>query len=87
MSNVDDRLESVEEARALDARYQAARAALEHNRKIEQGQAGALFFAAMAYGDAMEENRMFQVAAHWAKLVCIASIFVIPNLLVISVLL
>jgi hypothetical protein len=54
---------------------------------IENGQSGALLFAAMAYGDALEENTLFKTASHLAKLFCIAAAFIIPNLLVIHVLL
>ena len=87
MSNVEARKQSVEEGRALEELYQEARARIEKNRKIEQGQAGALMFAALAYGDAMENNRAFTLASHWAKLFCIAAVFIIPNLLMIRVLL
>ena len=87
MSNVEDRLSSMQENKALDARYKAARAEIEKSRRIEAGQAGALVFAAMAYGDVLEGNALFRAASHWAKLVCIAALFVIPNLLVIRVLL
>lgn len=86
MSNVEDRLESLEEQRSLDARYQAAKAELERSARVEQGQAGALVFAALAYGDALDENKAFRVASHWAKLLCIAAAFIIPNLLAIRVL-
>ena len=87
MSNVKDRLQSLEEMRALDARYAAARAQIERNREIEAGQAGALVFAAYAYGDALENNSLFEKASHLAKLFCILSACVIPNLLVLHVLL
>jgi hypothetical protein len=86
MSNVEDRLNSLDHQR-LDARYEAAKAGILRNRRIENGQAGAMVFAALAYGDALEENALFAKASHWAKLFCIAAVFVIPNLLVIRVLL
>lgn len=87
MSGVDARLAAKDEQELLDARYKAARADIERQRLIESGQAGALMFAAMAYGETLEKNSIFQLASHWAKLVCIAAVFVIPNLLVIHVLL
>jgi hypothetical protein len=76
-----------EEREWLDARYAKARAEIERQRLIESGQSGALLFAAMAYGDAMETTPLFQKAAHAAKLFCIAAVCIIPNLLVIDVLL
>lgn len=87
MSNVEDRLESVMENQMLEERYQKMRAKIERNRLIEDGQAGAMVFAALAYGDALDEHRSFRLVSHWAKLFCIAAVFVIPNLLVIHVLL
>jgi len=87
MSGVDARLAAKDEQEYLDARYKQARADLERQRLIENGQSGALLFAAMAYGETLEENSLFRMASHWAKLVCIAAVFVIPNLLVIHVLL
>jgi hypothetical protein len=87
MSGMDARMAAKEEQQSLDARYAEARAEIERNRLIENGQSGALLFAAMAYGDAMEENKLFRTASHWAKLVCIAAVCIIPNLLVIHVLL
>ncbi|MDU8909941.1 hypothetical protein [Aestuariicoccus sp. MJ-SS9] len=87
MSSLDDRSLAAEETRALDARYAAARAEIERSRAVEQGQAGALVFAALAYGDALDSNTAFAKASHAAKLFCIAAVFVIPNLLVIRVLL
>ena len=86
MSNVEDRIRSMAEVNELEARYKAARAKIERSRRIEAGQAGALYFAAMAYGDAMEESGGLARATHVAKLICIAALFVIPNLLVIRVL-
>lgn len=86
MSNLEDRMYSVEEAREIDARYQRARAQIEKNREIEAGQASALFFASMAYRDTLETNKLFAAASHAAKLFCIAALFIIPNLLVIQVL-
>ncbi len=86
MSNVQDRLQSLEEMRELDARYAAARAQIERNREIEAGQAGALMFAALAYQDVLETNSLFAKASHAAKLFCILSACVIPNLLVLHVL-
>ena len=85
MSNLEDR--GPVDADALDARYKAARAKLETSRKIEVGQAGATVFAALAYGEALESNSAFKTVSHWAKLMCIAALFLIPNLLVIRVLL
>ncbi|MBV2359286.1 hypothetical protein KUH32_05850 [Thalassococcus sp. CAU 1522] len=87
MSNVDDRLESLEERRKLEDRYASAKAALLRNRRIEEGQAGALVFAALAYGNALEESSAFAKASHLAKLFCIAAALIVPNLLVIHVLL
>ncbi|WP_439521183.1 hypothetical protein [Marivita sp.] len=87
MSGLDARAAAKTEQQSLDARYAEARAEIERNRLIENGQSGALLFAAMAYGDALEENKSFRMASHWAKLICIAAVFIIPNLLVISVLL
>lgn len=87
MSGMDARMAAKQEQETLNARYAEARAEIERNRLIENGQSGALMFAAMAYGEAMEDNRLFRVASHWAKLVCIAAVFIIPNLLVIHVLL
>ncbi|MGJ8602753.1 MAG: hypothetical protein ACSHXH_01410 [Marivita sp.] len=87
MSGLDARVAAKMEQQTLDARYAAARADIERSRLIENGQAGALLFAAMAYGDALEENNLFRTASHVAKLVCIAAVFIIPNLLVIHVLL
>ncbi|MFZ5963324.1 hypothetical protein ACOXXX_10260 [Thalassococcus sp. BH17M4-6] len=71
----------------LDARYKAAVADLRRTQRVEDGQAGALVYAALAYGDALESNSLFARASHVAKLLCIAAVFVIPNLLVIAVLL
>jgi hypothetical protein len=86
MSNVEMRLRSVEETRALDARYAKARAEIERGREIEAGQAGALVFAALAYNDTLNSNTLFARASHAAKLVCIAAVCIIPNLLVLHVL-
>ncbi len=86
MSGVEARIAAKTEQEQLEARYQAARADIERSREVENGQAGALLFAAMAYGDAMEENKLFQTASHAAKLFCIAAAFIIPNLLAIHVL-
>jgi ferric-dicitrate binding protein FerR (iron transport regulator) len=86
MSNVEDRLQSLEERRALQERYLAARAKIEKNRRIEAGQSAALMFAALAYGDVLDNNRPFALMSHWAKLFCIAAAFVIPNLLMLKVL-
>jgi hypothetical protein len=87
MSGMEVRVAAKTEQKMLDQRYAEARADLERNRLIENGQSGALLFAAMAYGDALEENTLFRTASHWAKLFCIGAAFVIPNLLVIHVLL
>ena len=87
MSGMEARVAAKTEQSMLDKRYAEARAEIECNRLIENGQSGALFFAALAYGDAMEENKLFQTASHLAKLFCIAAAFIIPNLLVIHVLL
>ncbi len=72
---------------SLEKRYHAARARLESSQRIEQGQSGALMFAAMAYGETLESKPMFATMSHLAKLFCIAALFLIPNLLVIYVLL
>ncbi len=85
MSSLEDRSQAVEERIALDARYEKAKAEIERNREVEMGQAGALMFAAMAYGDTMKSTPMLVKAAHWAKLFCIASAFILPNLLFIRV--
>lgn len=87
MSGVDARVFAKEEQTMLDTRYAEARAEIERNRLIENGQSGALMFAALAYGDALEENSLFRTASHLAKLFCIAAGFIIPNLLVLHVLL
>ncbi len=86
MSNLEDRMYSVDEARAIDARYRKARAQLEKNARVEAGQGGAMMFAAMAYGEELETNTAFAKASHAAKLVCIAAVFIIPNMLAIRVL-
>ena len=86
MSGVEARIAAKAEQDELDARYARARAEIERSRMIENGQAGALLFAALAYGDALEENKLFSTASHIAKLVCIAAVFIIPNLLVLHVL-
>ena len=86
MSGVEARIAAREEQEQLDARYAAARAEIERSRKIENGQSGALVFAALAYGDALEGNSLFRTASHTAKLFCITSAFVIPNPLVIYLL-
>lgn len=78
---------SVKENQELNARYDAAVAQVRKTQQIEQGQAGALVYAALAYGSALEENSLFAKVSHIGKLVCIAAVFVIPNLLVIHVLL
>lgn len=78
---------SVTEANAIDARYAAAKAEIERHQAIETGQGGALFFAAMAYGDALDESAFLKKASHVAKLICIAALFLFPNLLVWHVLL
>ncbi|WP_439123302.1 hypothetical protein [Marivita sp.] len=87
MSGMDARVAAKTEQQALEKRYAEARADIERNRLIENGQSGALLYAAMAYGDALEENTLFRTASHWAKLFCIAAVCIIPNLLVIHVLL
>lgn len=87
MSGVEARIAARVEQDYLNERYAAARAEIERNRLIENGQSGALLYAAMAYGDALEENSLFKTASHAAKLFCIAAAFIIPNLLIISVLL
>lgn len=86
MSGMEVRVAAKTEQKMLDQRYAEARADLERNRLIESGQSGALLFAAMAYGDALEEYTLFRTASHWAKLFCIGAVFVIPNLLVLHVL-
>lgn len=87
MSGMDERAAAKTEQEALNKRYAEARASIERNRLIENGQSGALLFAAMAYGDALEGNSLFRSASHAAKLFCIAAAFIIPNLLVIYMLL
>lgn len=71
----------------LDARYKAAVAELRRGKEIETGQSGAMLFAALAYGDVLENNTLFAKMSHAAKLLCIAALFIIPNLLVWHVLL
>ncbi|MDA7423270.1 hypothetical protein [Thalassococcus lentus] len=78
---------AIKDTQFLNARYEAAKAELVKSQKLEQGQSGALVFAALAYGDALEESKMFKLVSHWAMLFCIAAAFVIPNLLVVRVLL
>lgn len=87
MSGVEARIAARVEQDYLDERYAKARAEIERNRLIENGQSGALLYAAMAYGDALDEFSLFNTASHAAKLFCIAAAFIIPNLLVIHVLL
>jgi hypothetical protein len=87
MSGVEARIAARVEQDYLDERYAKARAEIERNRLIENGQSGALLYAAMAYGDALDEFSLFKTASHAAKLFCIAAAFIIPNLLVIHVLL
>jgi hypothetical protein len=87
MSWADVRGGAKVEQDVLEARYIRARSEIERSRLIENGQSGALLFAALAYGDVLEQNSMFKSASHAAKLFCIASVFVIPNLLVLHVLL
>lgn len=87
MSGVAARMSAKAEQDKLDARYAAARADIERGRLIESGQSGALVFAALAYGDALEGSSLFRNLAHAAKLFCIAAACIIPNLLVLHVLL
>lgn len=87
MSTLEDRTSSKPDAEALEARYQASVAHLRKNRMIEQGQAGALVYAALAFKSALETKSFLATASHLAKLFCIAALFVIPNLLVLHVLL
>jgi hypothetical protein len=85
MSNVEDRMKEIEAAKALDDRYEAAKAEYLRKQRVQQGEAGALMFAALAYGDVLENYSLFAKASHAAKLVCIAAVFIIPNLLFIRV--
>jgi len=87
MSGVEARTAARVEQDYLDKRYAAARSDIERNRLIENGQSGALLYAAMAYGDVLEGNSLFRSASHAAKLFCIAAAFIIPNLLIVRVLL
>ena len=87
MSGVDERLAAKDEQQFLETRYSEARAEIERNQLIENGQSGALMFAAMAYGETLDESKFLKTATHWAKLICIAAVFIFPNLLVIRVLL
>lgn len=81
MSGVEARIAARVEQDYLNDRYAKARAEIERNRLIENGQSGALLYAAMAYGDVMENNTLFQKASHAAMLFCIAAACIIPNLL------
>lgn len=67
--------------------YANAVAKIERSRRIEEGQAGAIVFAALVFGDALESRPLFAKAAHAAKLCCIAALFLIPNLLFLRVVL
>ena len=87
MSNVEDRLHARDEQVEFDRKYAEAVASIRKNQEIEAGQAGALMFAAVAYGEELEGNKAFQMASHLAKLFCIAAVLIIPNLLIIDVLL
>ncbi len=87
MSHVEDGSGAVVSNEVLDDRYRRARAKLESSRKIEAGQGGAVVFAALAYGETLDESSLFKTVSHLAKLFCIAALFLIPNLLVVHVLL
>lgn len=87
MSNVEDRLSELETSAELDRRYRAARAEIERKERLRQGEAGALVFAALAYGEEEARGAGLARAAHISKLICIAAVFVIPNLLFIRVVL
>ena len=71
----------------LEARYAAASARIRKLQRVEEGQAGALMFAAMAYGDTLNGSSGLRTLSHLAKLLCIAALFIVPNLLVIHVML
>jgi NAD(P)H-nitrite reductase large subunit len=86
MSGVEERVAAKDEQQFLETRYKEARADIERKRLIENGQSGALLFAAMAYGETLDESAFLKMATHWAKLICIAAVFIFPNLLVIRVL-
>jgi hypothetical protein len=64
----------------LRARYETGVA--KHNRQKKQrlGETEALMMAAAIYDETMSDKRMTKVA-HAAKLFCIGSAFVLPNLL------
>jgi hypothetical protein len=70
-----------------DPKYQEAKARIEAKRRARTGEAGGVMVAAFAYGNALEESALLARATHWARLICIAAVCVIPNLLVIRVLL
>ena len=55
----------------------------ERHQAVEAGQAAALTYAAFATKTALDENTLFQKAAHAAKLVNIAALGFLPVLLVI----
>ena len=86
MSNTEIRMRSVEESRALESRYRAARAEIERGRRIESGQSGALVYAALALNDTFERSPALSRLSHLAQLFCIAALFIVPNLLAIYVL-
>ncbi len=87
MYDHDGRLNGTISATDLTSRYQEARRRIEAGQRREAGQAGALVYAALAYGDSLERASIFGTVTHLSKLFCIAALFVIPNLLVIHVLL
>lgn len=74
-------------AEALDTRYEAAKADILKQQRLRQGEAAGLMVMAMAYGEELDEGKALAKAAHVAKLICIAAVFVIPNLLFIRVVL
>lgn len=87
MTNMNSGPEASDTTGSLNQRYELAKAELVRSKQLEQGQSGALVFAALAYGDALEESKLLRLVSHWAMLFCIAAAFVIPNLLVVRVLL
>ena len=70
---------------AMRARYKALKARVEHNLRIEEGQAEALPFLAQVYGDTLNRRPMLKSATDWAQRFCIIAAGVIPILLFLRV--
>lgn len=67
----------------MRARYESG--VLAHNRQKQQraGETRALMLAVEIFDNTVQDRRIAKLA-HLAKLFCIASVFVLPNLLIIS---